>query len=564
MHEIKSSRSWKNTATFLSALAPGLGQIFGNRILTGLLFGVMLPLGLGLLYATWSGFSYSHLFIAGIAVFVAVVAAADAWYGPVEYIAPCERTCPAGLHIPDYLQLLSDEEFEQGYSLIRTRLPLVGTIGRVCPHPCEGKCYRGVDGEPIAINHCKRFLADRHQKYLSRGGETAPPEPALANGPRVAIVGAGPSGLSCAYFLSVLGARVEVFDAEKEPGGRLITTIPDFRLPKEVVRLEVEDLKSRGVVFHAESPVGPGGIPVQKLLDDFDAVYLSVGAPASMSMRVEGESAFTDFQQFLKDSKEPEPVRIEGKVAVIGGGNAALDVCRTALRSGATEVHLLYRRTREQMPAREDELEAAMREGIRFRYLINPVKAVLENGKLKGIEAVLMELGIPDSSGRPHPVPIKGSEHLIEFDVVIPCLGQNVKGPIFDDPALAKLAREKDGRVKVSPATQKTSLKKLYAGGDTTRGAETAVAAIADGRKAALAIFADTSYSLVKVPMTRRLMIRKPFKMHIETQREKIRERMHAKPLSVRISGFLEVEDGFNPAQASCESKRCLQCHREL
>jgi len=564
MHEIREARGWKYIATMLSAIAPGLGQFFGSRLFTGIIFGTLIPLGLGLLYVTWGGFSYSHFFVIGAAVFVLIVASADAWFGPTSPKAPCQKACPASLPIPDYLQLIANQDLEQGYSLIRTRLPLVGTIGRICPHPCEDRCFRGIDGEPISINGCKRYLADMRAMRLEKGYEPPSPPPALDDGPKVAIIGAGPAGLSCAYYLSVLGAKVEVFDADEEPGGRLISTIPDFRLPKDIIREEIEDLKARGVTFRSGERVGPGGTSVGRVFDEFDATFLSIGAPASIKLGIEGEEAFTDFQEFLRASKSDKPPKINGNVAIVGGGNAAVDAARTALRCGAKQVHLLYRRDRDQMPARTDELEAAMREGIKVHFLINPTRAILEDGVLKGLEVVDMQLGVIDRSGRPKPVKREGSERVMPFELVIPCLGQTVSSTIFDDPALARLTRHKDGRVRASTSTLRTSISGLYAGGDTVRGALTAVAAIADGRKAALAIFADIAPRKVRAPLRQQVMVREPYGGHQENAKAKMRERMHSKPLSIRISGFQEVEEGFNHAQASTEASRCLQCHRDL
>jgi NADPH-dependent glutamate synthase beta subunit-like oxidoreductase len=565
LHEIRGDRVVRPRGAVLSGVAAGLGQFYSGRWATGVTFAVLIPLCLGLLWATWSNWSYSHFFIVGSALFALLVASADAFFGVTETRAPCQKTCPAGLPIPDYLQLIIDGDLEQGYHLIRTRLPLVGIIGRVCPHPCETDCFRGVDGEPIAINGCKRYLADHRRKGLKNGKITPTPVSAPpADGPKVAVVGAGPSGLSCAYYLTMLGAKVTVFDAEPEPGGRLLTSIPDFRLPRTILREEVDDLRRMGVEFQSGARVGPGGKPVADLLKEHGAVYLAAGAPESLTLRVEGAESFLDFQKLLWSAKTETPIRLEGKVAVIGGGNAAIDVCRTALRCGASEVHLLYRRTRREMPAREDEVEAAMREGVEIHYLVNPIRGVMRDGTLMGLEVVSMELGGIDKSGRPQPIPVKGSQRVMEFSTVIPCLGQSVRSPLFDDPALKPLVREKDGRLRVHPRAQRTNIARVYAGGDVARGAQTAVAAIADGRRAALAIFADIAPEKVNAPRARLLRLRHPFPGHVETPQEKIREEMRCIPLTGRSDGFAEVEEGLYPSQAAHEAKRCLQCHREL
>lgn len=562
MQEIYEDRKLKPRGMVLSIFAAGLGQFFRNRWATGLVFASLIPLCLGLLYVTWSGWSYSHFFVAGSAIFALIVAGADAWFGPTNPEPPCKRACPGGLPIPDYLQLIIDEEYEQGHSFIKTRVPIPGIIGRICPHPCETACFRGVDGEPIAINACKRYLADR----IAKNGRGAPPEgarPESRNGPKVAIVGAGPSGLSCAYYLALLGAVPTVYDAFSEPGGRLITTIPDFRLPKDVARAEIADIRKAGVEFKCGVKVGPGGKPVGELLKEHDAVFLATGAMGTIKLKIEGEDAFTDFQEFLAAAKTENPIRLTGRVAVIGGGNAAIDVCRTALRCGAEEVHLLYRRERQQMPAREDEVEAAMREGVHFHYLVTPIRAVIKDGQLKGVVVTHMELSALDESGRPKPVPVKDSERLMDFTTVIPCLGQSVVAEIFDDPALAGLKRD-GGRIAITARGCKTSVAGVYAGGDASRGAETAIAALADGRKAALTIFGDFAPKLVKSSIWANLRKRKPFGGHSETPQEKIREEMRCLSIRNRTNSFAEVEEGFYAGQALRESRRCLQCHREL
>lgn len=561
LQEINGTRRVRRLGSLLSAVAPGLGQAYQNRLLTGLAFATLIPLCLGLVYVTFKEFSYSHLFILGAALYVLIVAVADAWFGVTEPRPPCQKTCPANVPIPDYLQLIIDEQYEDGIGFVMTRVPFAGCIGRVCPHPCETVCYRGVDGEPIAINACKRFLADNHRQSLP---QAAAPAEKPAGSPKVAVVGAGPSGLSCAYYLSILGAEVVVYDAEEKPGGRFITTIPDFRLPQDVVGGEVEELRRRGVVFRTGTRVGPGGVPFSELFAQHDAVYLAIGAPESLQLKVEGADAFLDFQDILREAKTQTPMAFSGPVAVVGGGNAAIDVSRTALRCGAERVDLLYRRDREQMPARDDEVEAAMREGVHFHYLVNPVRAVIEDGTLLGLVVVNMELGPADSGGRPQPVPVQGSERLMECSAVIPCLGQNVQSKIFDDPALKGLRRDRSGRVAAHPLTRHTSVRRLYAGGDMVRGAQTAIAAIADGRAAALSIYGDLKPGELKSFTWRNLRLRKPFAGHVETPQEKIREEMRCTPLRGRTANLAEVEEGFYGGQALREAKRCLQCHREL
>lgn len=559
--EVAGRRRIAKRAAWLSAIAAGAGQIYEHRWTTGVALGVLVPLAVVLVAATWNGFTYGHIFIGAAAGFVLVVAVLDAVLGPRVKSAPCQEACPAGLKIPDYLQLALDADYEQGHALVCTKVPLPGVIGRICPHPCEDVCTRGIDGEPISINGCKRFLADRRPEGLrsARGGEGA-----RDGGPPVAVVGSGPAGLACAYYLSVLGADVEVYEASERVGGRLATTLPDFRLPGSVLQEEVQGLRDRGIRFATSTPVGPGGVGLRDLLDGHRAVFLGIGAWSPVTLEIRGMERLQDFQEFLRSAKEGRTLPVGRRVAVVGGGNAAMDVCRTALRLGADEVHLLYRRSRAEMPAWEEEVEEAMREGVRFHFLSDPVEARLEDGRLEGLVVREMRLEGADGSGRPKPVAVPDSEWFLEVDECIPALGQRVAGGVLGDPHLAGLRREADGRVWVAPGTQRTSVERVYAGGDAVTGPATAVEAMAQGRRAALEIFGDLCGE--ELPFTRladrRIPI--PFRGHRETADTRIREEMPRLSLRDREGSFQEVEAGFRESAASREAGRCLQCHREL
>lgn len=552
----------------LSAVAAGLGQMYQRRWLTGIVFASLIPLAVGLVHATWTRFTYGHVFLVAAALFVLAVAVLDALQGPTERVAPCQETCPARVPIPDYLQLLQDADYEQGFSLVRTRIPLVGVIGRVCPHPCEVHCLRGIDGEPISINGCKRFLADRHRETLREASATGTQRMVRleGGGMSVGVVGSGPAGIACAYYLSVLGARVTVYEAEAAVGGRLATTIPDYRLPPYILDEELEELRDRGVVFRTGARVGPGGIGVEELLREHRAVFLGVGAQASLGLALPGgDGVVSDFQEVLRAAKLGTAFAIGRRVAVVGGGNAAMDVCRTAFRLGAEEVHLVYRRGREEMPARGDEVEEVIREGVQLHFLSDPV-AFRPGDPAAGGELLVnrMRLGEPDASGRRRPEPVEGDQWALPVDRVIPALGQRVAGEIFEDPVLAGLRRDSDGAVWADPRTQQTSLPRVYAGGDAVSGPATAVQAMAQGRRAALAIFGD--HAAAEVPRTRLTdrRVRKPFPGHRETPEARIREEMPKLTLRSRKGSFREVEEGYREASACREAGRCLQCHREL
>ncbi len=566
LFEVADVRRLRPRAMWLSLIAPGLGQIYVRRWATGVVFGVLLPLALGLVLAVWHGFGYWHVYLAGAAVFVMVLAAADARWGPARKRPPCQKACPADVPIPDYLELIRVGDQDQGYGLLRTRIPLVGTVGRICPHPCEARCLRGIDGEPIAINGCKRYLADAHREDRRASARPAAPQVVRLNGagPRVAVVGSGPAGLACAYYLSLLGASANVFEAGPVPGGRLATTIPDYRLPFYIVEEEIEDLQAVGVTFHTGVRVGPGGLAVGDLLQEYGAVFLAVGAERSIALEVPGADLCLDFQEVLRAAKTGNPPVLGSRVAVVGGGNAAVDVCRTVRRLGAGEVHLLYRRTRDEMPARADEIQEAIREGIRFRFLADPKGIERTPGGALRIEVQKMRLGPRDASGRPRPLAVEGETWALEVDAVIPALGQRVDPGILDDPALAGLRRLPDGRVWADPATQRTSLARVYAGGDVVTGPATAVHAMAQGRRAALSIFGEIAPERVPTLRLADRRLRVPPPVHRETPEARIREEMPRIGLRSRLEGFREVELGFHPGEAQREAGRCLQCHREL
>lgn len=568
LQELCQTGRARTRGALLSAVAAGLGQMYQRRWLTGMVLASLIPLAMGLVWVTWTRLTYGHVFLAGAALFVLGVAVVDALLGPTERVAPCQQTCPARVPIPDYLQLLRDGDYEQGFALVRTRVPLVGVIGRVCPHPCEVRCLRGIDGEPVSINGCKRFLADRHRQTLSQASATGTQRMVRLEGGgiSVGVVGSGPAGIACAYYLSVLGARVTVYEAEAAVGGRLATTIPDYRLPPYILDEELEDLRDRGVVFRPGTRVGPGGIGVGELLREHRAVFLGVGAQASLGLTLSGAEGFvSDFQEVLRAAKMGMAFAIGRRVAVVGGGNAAMDVCRTAFRLGAEEVHLVYRRGREEMPARADEVEEAIREGVQFHFLADPVSFRPGDAGTGG-ELVLnrMRLGEPDASGRRRPEPVEADRWALPVDRVIPALGQRVEGEVFEDPALKGLRRQAGGTVWADPRTQQTSIPRVYAGGDAVSGPATAVLAMAQGRRAALAIFGE--HAAAEVPRTRLTdrRLRKPFPGHRETPEARIREEMPKLTLRSRKGSFREVEEGYREASACREAGRCLQCHREL
>ncbi len=399
-----------------------------------------------------------------------------------DCVAPCQTACPAGIDVPGYILLIARGAYKEAVELIKEKLPLPAVIGRICPHPCEEACRRNLVDQPISVCGLKRFAADYDLQYP----EEFPVVKNADSGFRVAIVGAGPAGLSAAYYLTKAGHEVTIFEALPEPGGMLRYCIPDYRLPKEILSREIKAITDMGVVIKTGLALG-ADFTIEKLfMDGYNAVFLAIGAQSSQHMNVDGEDldGVLPGVEFLHSVARGEPLSIGEKVVVIGGGNTAVDASLTALRLGAKEVAVVYRRSRSEMPAVELEVEEAEEEGVKFHFLSAPVRIIEENGRVKYIECIQMALGPVDSGGRPRPVPISGSEFIMRADTVIAAIGQS--------PDLSFLAEEKcdlkteKGNIKVVSDALLTSIDGVFAGGDCVSGAATAVEAIAMGRQAAL------------------------------------------------------------------------------
>lgn len=406
---------------------------------------------------------------------------------------PCEAGCPVNVAIPEFIALVAEGKFEEAYEVISRTSALPAVCGRVCPQEtqCEGKCTRGIKGEPVGIGRLERFVADYHNAHCTK----APQKP-KSNGHKVAVVGSGPAGLTCAGDLAKLGYEVTVFEALHVAGGVLVYGIPEFRLPKAIVRKEVENLKALGVRVETNSVVGRV-FTVDELKTEygFEAVFLGTGAGLPMFMGIEGENAKGVFSaneyltriNLMKAYREDSatPVFRAKKVAVVGGGNVAMDAARSAKRMGA-EVYIVYRRSEAELPARREEVEHAKEEGIVFQLLTNPVKILTDNDdNVTGIRCVEMELGEPDASGRRRPVAKEGSEFDMPVDCVIMSLGTS-PNPLLRN-ATAGLETKPRGEI-VADENGATSLCGVYAGGDAVTGAATVILAMGAGKKAAKAI----------------------------------------------------------------------------
>lgn len=407
---------------------------------------------------------------------------------------PCVSGCPVNVNIPDFLMHLSKGEFEEAYQVITRTNGLPAICGRVCPQEtqCEGKCVRGIKGDSVSIGRLERFCADYHMKNVS----TLPEKPE-ANGKKVAIIGAGPSGLTCATDLAKLGYEVTIFEAFHAAGGVLIYGIPEFRLPKEIVRKEIENLTALGVEIKTNMVIGKV-LSIDELFDmGYKACFVGSGAGLPSFMGIEGEDLVGVFSaneyltrtNLMKAYQQgyDTPIMKSKAVAVVGGGNVAMDAARCAIRLGAEKVYVIYRRGLAEMPARKEEVEHAMEEGIEFKCLNNPVRLLPdENGRVRAVECVEMELTEPDESGRRRPVEKKDSNFLIDADTVIIAIGTS-PNPLIRSTTPG-LDTNRRGCLVVDEATMKTSREGVYAGGDAVTGAATVILAMGAGKQAAKSI----------------------------------------------------------------------------
>lgn len=407
--------------------------------------------------------------------------------------APCMQGCPVEVDIPAFIQLIREREFDKAIKKVKEKNSLPAICGRVCPQEeqCQANCTLGKVGDPVSVGRLERFLADWERE---RGYEI--PEKSVATGKRVAVVGAGPAGLTVAADLAKLGHEVVVFEALHKPGGVLIYGIPEFRLPKKIVEAEAEYIGKLGITMKMNALIGRL-YTIGELLERFDAVFVGTGAGLPRFMRVPGQNlcGIYSANEFLirvnlmkayDFPKSDTPIFVEEKVAVIGGGNVAMDSARCALRLGAKEVKIVYRRSMKEMPARAEEIENAEEEGIVFEFLTNPRRFIgNERGWVKAMECVRMRLGEPDESGRRRPIPIEGSEFIMDVDTVIIAIG-GTPNPIIQQTTEG-LQVTKWGTIVVDE-NGKTSIEGVYAGGDIVTGQATVISAMGAGKKAAKAI----------------------------------------------------------------------------
>ena len=481
---------------------------------------------------------------------------------------PCKYRCPTNVDIPAFISLVGDGDYDESQRVLKENLPLPASVGRICPHPCESQCRRQEIEEPVSICLSHRFVGDvAIQKGLH------PEKPGAPTGKRVAVIGSGPAGIANAYYLALKGHAVTIFEALPEPGGMLRYGIPEYRLPKKVLDAELEPLWQMGVEFRANTSLGPD-VSIDQLLDQdgYDALFLGIGAHESRSLRVEGEDlpGVIPVVDFLRDVTLGKPAEVGDRVAVIGGGFSAIDAVRVALRLGAKDVTLVYRRSQKEMPAHEVEVRDAQEEGVKFVFLAAPVKVEGEDGHVSGLVCQKMKLGEPDASGRRRPEPIEGSDYLMELDTVIPAIGQmprlTYRKPGSEEEI--NYVEEAGGiectkwhTIGANENTLQTGRPEVFTGGDAFTGAATVVEAVGAGKRAAWsmdAFLGGTDMQAYEAGLPEK----KPTFLAIPAWRREPRERQITPVLQARerIDNFLEIDKGLSEKAAHAESDRCLKC----
>jgi NADH-quinone oxidoreductase subunit F len=470
------------------------------------------------------------------------------------FISPCENACPARVNVPGYLALIAAGRVRDAYNLIRQENPFPSVCGRVCTHPCESRCRRGQLDEPVAIADLKRYAAD----WVFKSDEPFTDLVFQKKNKSVGIIGAGPSGLTCGYYLARLGYDVTVYESQPVAGGMLVVGIPEYRLPKAVLAREIDAIRNVGVDVKTNTEVGRD-VTFKDLQGKHDAVYIATGTQLSRKVGVPGEDLKGVYHglDFLRDVNLGKKVDVSGVVAVIGGGNTAIDAARTAMRLGAAEVHILYRRNIGDMPADKREIRDALDEGVQMHELVAPV-SFEGDGKVKKVNCIKMVLSGYDNTGRKVPVEQKGSEFAMDVDLVIPAVSQYSDMPFINKE---EVEMTRWGTFVVNQSTQMTSRQGVFAGGDVVRGSDTVITAIADGKKAASAI---DKYLGGTGELNKGEPIEIPQPQDDLELVEHERFPMKYLDPESRHGNFDEVAQGFHRLNAIAEAMRCLRCdHRQ-
>lgn len=469
--------------------------------------------------------------------------------------ATCSSGCPIDSDVQAYVALIGAGKIKEAAEVIRRDNPLPSICGRVCFHPCENNCNRGAIDAPINIRDLKRFAVEQYPEV-----EPSEIEP---SGKSVAIIGSGPAGLAAAHALALAGHGATVLESLPVLGGMLAVGIPDYRLPPEILKRDLDVIRSLGVKFKESTTVGDD-VPAEKLMEDFDALFVATGAHESRKLQIPGEDAqgVVHGVDFLRDFSLGQSNKVGRRVVIVGGGNTAVDAARTAVRLGAEQVTMIYRRTRKEMPADDLEIEATLAEGIEIQYLAAPARVVVKNGAMAALECIRMELGEPDSSGRRRPVAIKGSEFIVEADMLIPAVSQSVDGKLA---AMLGLATTDWGTIDADPLTTATSREGVFAGGDVVAGPSSVIDAIAHGKRAAAAIDNFLQGRSLGEGIREHgerpnpLTDEKIAELKKKTQRLD-RGRQAEAEVEQRVGDFQEVEATYTEEEARNEALRCLNC----
>lgn len=471
--------------------------------------------------------------------------------------SPCQNACPVGIDVPSYVALIAHRRFKEALDLILEDNPFPAICGRVCTHACEFECRRGDVDKPIAIKYLKRFVSDMELDRVNK----VKPLP-VTKKQKIAIIGSGPAGLTAAHDLKHLGYSVTIFESLSEVGGMMVSGIPEYRLPREVIKAEVDAILNLGVEIKTNTCVGKD-ISLEDLRKQYNAVFIAIGAHKGRKLGIYGEDrldGIIDSVTFLRHVNLGHKTKPGSKVVVIGGGNSAIDAIRAALRLGASDVTIAYRRSRKEMPADYEEVEAAIEEGVKIHFQVAPTRIIGDGQRVTGLECIRTELGPPDSSGRRRPVPVEGSEFIIPCDVIIPAISQ--------EPDVIELIGEEDLKLtdwntfEVHPDTLETSLPSIFAGGDAVTGPATLIEAIAAGQRAAASI--DKHFTFEKLTWNYKSTRPKRLVEQIELTDEEMeslkREKVPCQKVAKRIKTFEEVELGYTEELAVSEAKRCLRC----
>ena len=472
--------------------------------------------------------------------------------------SPCQNACPAGIDVPSYVALISHKRYKEALELILEDNPFPSICGRACTHSCEFECTRGDIDDPIAIMHQKRFVADLG---LDRAKNIKPLP--ITKKEKVAVIGAGPAGLTAAYYLIQMGYAVTVFESLPAAGGMMVVGIPEYRLPRNIIQAEVDAIAALGVEIKTNTRFGRDITLDDLKQQGYEAIFMAIGAHKGKKLGIYGEDkyqGFIDSIDFLREVNFGDKRKPGDKVIVIGGGNSAVDAARVALRLGSSEVNIVYRRSRVEMPAFKEEVDACDEEGVKIHFLISPKRVVGAEGKVTGLECIRTELGKPDASGRRRPVPIEGSEFIIPCDVIIPAISQ--------EPEIFDLVKDNDINItawntfEVDPNTLETTVPGIFAGGDAVTGPATIIEAIAAGQRTAAAI--DKYFNGEKLQWHFKSVRPKRLIKEIDVPDEEMeklkREKMPCIKVKNRIKNFDEVELGLSEETCVNDAKRCLRC----